>query len=39
MVAMALRAGILTVWRGGVVWRGTLHPTEQLRQNMRLEVF
>jgi len=39
IVAMALRAGILTVWRGGVVWRGTLYPTEQLRANMRLEVF
>jgi hypothetical protein len=36
-VGLALRAGWLAVRRGGLMWRGTLYPTEQLRQGSRLE--
>ena len=27
-----VRSAILTLWRGGVVWRGTLYPLKELRQ-------
>jgi hypothetical protein len=26
------RSGVLTLWRGGVVWRGTLYPLKELRE-------
>jgi hypothetical protein len=33
VVAWALgRSAVLTLWRGGVVWRGTLYPLKELRQ-------
>jgi cellulose synthase/poly-beta-1,6-N-acetylglucosamine synthase-like glycosyltransferase len=35
-VAILLRAGWLTVWRGGVLWRGMLYPTQMLRRGARL---
>lgn len=28
-----LRSMIVTVWRGGVLWRGTLYPLKELRRN------
>lgn len=35
-VAILLRAGWLTVWRGGMLWRGALYPLETLRRGARL---
>lgn len=35
LVAVALRAGVLAVHRGGLLWRGRLYPTELLRQGMQ----
>jgi len=37
MIIMILRAGILGVKRGGVIWRGTFYPTEELRQGRRFK--
>lgn len=36
-VSMTLRAGILAVWRGGLLWRGTLYPLKMLRAGARLK--
>lgn len=38
-VALLLRAGLLGVARGGVVWRGTLYPSRALRKGARLRFF
>jgi len=33
VLASALaRSAVLTLWRGGVVWRGTLYPLKELKQ-------
>ncbi|MEW6253039.1 MAG: hypothetical protein AB1716_20565, partial [Planctomycetota bacterium] len=36
-VGMALRAGWLAVRRGGLMWRGTLYPLEQMRSGARFQ--
>jgi glycosyltransferase involved in cell wall biosynthesis len=33
-VYIMLRSMILTLWRGGVVWRGTFYPLDELRKGM-----
>lgn len=35
MVGATLRAGVLAVQRGGLMWRGTLYPTELLKHGAR----
>ena len=34
-IALTLRSGWLAVRRGGLMWRGTLYPTELLRAGAR----
>jgi glycosyltransferase involved in cell wall biosynthesis len=31
---MLLRSTVVTLWRGGVVWRGTFYPLEQLKRGL-----
>jgi hypothetical protein len=31
---MLARSAILTLWRGGVVWRGTFYPLKELRKGL-----
>jgi hypothetical protein len=33
-VYILLRSTFLTLWRGGVVWRGTKYPLHELRKGM-----
>jgi hypothetical protein len=33
-----VRTAILGYFRGGVVWRGTLYPTKDLKSGMRLKI-
>lgn len=33
-----LRSGILCMWRGGIIWRGTLYPLIDLRDGQRLKL-
>ena len=35
--ALFLRAGWLGMWRGGIVWRGTLYPSRMLRKGSRVK--
>jgi len=30
---IALRAMVLNLWQGGIVWRGTFYPLTELRKN------
>jgi hypothetical protein len=39
LTLFAFRSAVLTHWRGGVVWRGTLYPLDELRRGRRLEIF
>jgi hypothetical protein len=34
-VYMLLRSTAVTLWQGGIVWRGTFYPLEELRQERR----
>lgn len=34
---VVVRAGVLEAWRGGIMWRGTLYPTAQLKSEQRFE--
>jgi glycosyltransferase involved in cell wall biosynthesis len=38
LVLFMLRAGLVAVARGGVLWRGTLYPLEQLRAGRRFQL-
>jgi hypothetical protein len=31
-----VRATVLTLWRGGIYWRGTFYSLEELRSNLRV---
>jgi hypothetical protein len=31
---MLARSTVVTLWRGGVVWRGTFYPLEELRRGV-----
>ena len=33
-IYMILRAMIGTLWRGGIIWRGTFYPLDELRKGM-----
>ena len=33
-IYMSVRATIGTLWRGGIVWRGTFYPLKELRKGM-----
>lgn len=34
---VVVRAGLLETWRGGIIWRGTLYPTAQLKSQQRFD--
>ena len=34
MIWAVVRSVVLTLWRGGVVWRGTHYPLAQLRRGL-----
>ena len=38
-VLLLLRAGVLGLARGGIVWRGTLYPSRALIEGRRLRMF
>ena len=38
LAVLMLRAGLVTTWRGGVIWRGTVYPLDVLRAGMRLRL-
>jgi 2-keto-4-pentenoate hydratase len=31
---MVVRSTIVTLWQGGIVWRGTFYPLKELRKGM-----